>query len=135
MISSPAFQIPLAVLGCIFGVTVLYILAALALVGMVPSLEDPEAGFSEAFKERGWIWASNLVAVGELVTLPLVVLVSLLAQPRLQYAMAEDGLLPKVFSELDSDHNLFKVSNEEEEEAICCLWKIAVLDIMDPLVT
>lgn len=30
------------------------------------------------------------------MTLPLVVLISFLAQPRLQFAMAEDGLLPKV---------------------------------------
>ena len=37
-----------------------------------------------------------MVSAGEIITLPLVVLISFLAQPRLQYALAEDGLLPKV---------------------------------------
>ena len=45
---------------------------------------------------------------GEIFTLPLVVLVSFLAQPRLMYAMSVDGLLPKVFSELDSRGNMSK---------------------------
>jgi amino acid transporter len=38
------------------------------------------------------------VAIGEIVTLPLVVLISFIAQPRLQFAMAQDGLLPKVMA-------------------------------------
>lgn len=57
---------------------------------------DTDSGFSDAFKDRGQRWAQQLVAVGEIVTLPLVVLISFLAQPRLMYAMAEDGLIPKV---------------------------------------
>ena len=39
---------------------------------------------------------SLLFILGEIFTLPIVVLVSFLAQPRLMYAMASDGLLPKV---------------------------------------
>ncbi|CAN0420310.1 unnamed protein product [Discosporangium mesarthrocarpum] len=38
--------------------------------------------------------------MGELFTLPLVVLVSFMAQPRLLFAMSKDGLLPPVFSEV-----------------------------------
>jgi amino acid transporter len=103
-------QIPLAVMGSIGAVTVVYILASLALVSMQPyNLISRSSGFSEAFYYNDVRWAGELVAVGELVTLPLVVLVSFLAQPRLQYAMAEDGLLPKIFSEVDAKGNLFKV--------------------------
>lgn len=47
------------------------------------------------------VWASEITAIGELVTLPLVVFVSFLAQPRILYAMAIDGLLPRVFGEVD----------------------------------
>lgn len=57
---------------------------------------------------RDWYWAQHIVAIGEIVTLPLVVLISFLAQPRLQYALAEDGLLPKIFSETDGHGNLRK---------------------------
>jgi amino acid permease len=45
---------------------------------------------------------------GEIATLPLVVLVSFLAQPRLQYAMATDGLLPEIFSDVDKKGNFVK---------------------------
>ena len=38
----------------------------------------------------------------------MVVLVSFLAQPRLQFVMANDGLLPSVFSEMDTNGNLSK---------------------------
>ncbi len=55
-----------------------------------------DSGFSDAFKDRGHRWAQQFVAIGELVTLPLVVLISFLAQPRLLFAMAQDGLIPKV---------------------------------------
>lgn len=95
--------------GTIATVTVLYALASLALVGMQNYADiDTESGFSEAFKSRGWEWAGQLVAVGEIITLPLVVLISFLAQPRLQYAMAVDGLLPSVFAEVDANGNLTK---------------------------
>jgi APA family basic amino acid/polyamine antiporter len=57
---------------------------------------DQSSGFSEAFKDRGLKWAQQIVAIGEILTLPLVVLISFIAQPRLQFAMAQDGLLPKV---------------------------------------
>lgn len=42
----------------------------------------------------------QITAVGELVTLPLVVLVSFMAQPRLLFAMAKDGLMPSLFSQV-----------------------------------
>jgi amino acid transporter len=45
-------------------------------------------------------WAYEVTAIGEIVTLPLVVLVSFIAQPRLQYALAEDGLLPAMFGQV-----------------------------------
>tara|TARA_B110000971_G_C19865646_1_gene433726 strand:- start:130 stop:348 length:219 start_codon:yes stop_codon:yes gene_type:complete len=52
-------------------------------------------------------WAAQIAAAGEVITLPLVVLISLLAQPRLFAAMSADGLLPAVFCEVE-DGNLRK---------------------------
>lgn len=40
-----------------------------------------------------------------MITLPVVVLVSLVMQPRLQFALAKDGLLPPMFSEVDPEGN------------------------------
>lgn len=52
----------------------------------------------------------QITAIGEIVTLPLVVLVSFMAQPRLLFAMAKDGLLPHLFAEVDSRGTLLKGS-------------------------
>jgi APA family basic amino acid/polyamine antiporter len=50
--------------------------------------------------------AAQITALGEIVTLPIVILVTIMAQPRLQYAMAVDGLLPSIFERMDADGNL-----------------------------
>jgi amino acid transporter len=105
----PEKDLPRAIFGTIACVTVLYVLASLALVGMVPFHQiDEESGFALAFEDRGWHWAQLIVALGEIVTLPLVVVISFLAQPRLLFAMAEDGLLPGLFAEVDDRGNLYK---------------------------
>lgn len=44
------------------------------------------------------VWLA-CVQIGELTTLSVVVLVSFLAQPHLQSAMARDGLLPALFAQ------------------------------------
>ena len=44
---------------------------------------------------------------GEIFTLPIVVLISLMAQPRLQYALSKDGLLPGIFSYVDNQGNIW----------------------------
>jgi APA family basic amino acid/polyamine antiporter len=105
----PHVTIPWAVSGTIVISTIFSVLASLALVGMQPYLDiDPENGFSNAFKSINLPVAQHIVAAGEVLTLPLVVLVSFLAQPRLQYEMSIDRLLPSVFSEIDANGNLSK---------------------------
>lgn len=93
-------DVPKAVLATLGIVTSLYILAALALVGMCPFNEISEtSAFPSAFAgHEGWEWAGHVTAVGEIITLPVVVVISFLAQPRLFCAMAEDGLMPSIFS-------------------------------------
>ena len=103
----PKNDLPKAVFGTIGVVTFLYVMASLALVGMIRyDNAATENGFSSAFAYCDNDWAQQIVALGELVTLPVVVLVSFLAQPRLQYAMARDGLLPEIFGEVDKNGNL-----------------------------
>jgi len=47
-----------------------------------------------------------VTAVGEVLLLPLVVLVSFLPQPELFAALAEDGLLPSSFAQHDANGTL-----------------------------
>jgi amino acid transporter len=101
-------DMPRAVLWTLAIVTVLYVLASIALVGMVPYQDISDtSGFPAAFATRGIAWAAQLTAAGEVITLPVVVLISLLAQPRLCAAMARDNLLPEIFGRTDDRGNLF----------------------------
>eukprot|EP00557_Chaetoceros_sp_GSL56_P009906 CAMPEP_0176482260 /NCGR_PEP_ID=MMETSP0200_2-20121128/3279_1 /TAXON_ID=947934 /ORGANISM="Chaetoceros sp., Strain GSL56" /LENGTH=429 /DNA_ID=CAMNT_0017878561 /DNA_START=362 /DNA_END=1648 /DNA_ORIENTATION=- len=105
---NPKKDLPRAVMGTLLLVTVLYVLAAIALVGMVPyEYVSVTSGFPDGFRWRGVEWASEITALGELITLPIVVLVTIMAQPRLQYAMSKDGLLPPIFTQLDDSGNLW----------------------------
>lgn len=94
----PAKTMPRALAGTLLGAALFSGLAQFALSAMVPW----QAGmsgvpFELAFEQHGWFRARWLVSVGELVLLPLVVLLSILPQPEVTAAMSEDGLLPSVF--------------------------------------
>ncbi len=105
----PRRSVPLGVIYTVCIVTVLYTLAGIALVGMQNyALISEDTGFSSAFASNHWAFAEHVVALGEILTLPIVVMVSFIAQPRVQFALAEDGLLPSLFSEIDRQGNLRK---------------------------
>jgi APA family basic amino acid/polyamine antiporter len=81
--------------------TVLYILIALVLTGMVPfsklNLSDPLAF---VFKEVHQPWISYVVSVSAVVATTSVLLVFQLGQPRIWMSMSRDGLLPKAFGKI-----------------------------------
>ena len=78
--------------------TILYIAVAGVLTGMVHWQDvNIEAPIARAFLDRGLSTASHVITVGALAGLTSVMLVMLLGQTRVLYAMANDGLLPKKF--------------------------------------
>ena len=81
--------------------TVLYILLALVLTGMIPytSLDvgDPLAF---VFNERGLNWIGGVVSISAIVAMTSVLLVFQMGQPRIWMSMSRDGLMPKKFSEI-----------------------------------
>ena len=65
---NPKRNLPRAVMGTILIVTVLYVLAAIALVGMVPYEEvSVMSGFPDGFRWRGLEWAAQISAVSDCV--------------------------------------------------------------------
>jgi APA family basic amino acid/polyamine antiporter len=56
-----------------------------------------EAPIARAFLDRNLGWAGDIITIGALAGLTSVMLVMLLGQSRVLYAMANDGLLPKSF--------------------------------------
>ncbi|KAF1329834.1 Amino acid-polyamine-organocation, partial [Globisporangium splendens] len=102
---NPKTTMPRAVIGVVTGTMFLSVFASLVLSGMQP-FEDV-VSFPVGFEFQGKHWAAEIVRAGETVTMPVVVLISFLAQPRLNYALACDGLMPQIFAKVDDKGNLF----------------------------
>ena len=92
---NPQRDLPIGIMGSLAGCTVLYILVAVVLTGVVPysrlNVPDPIAVGVDA---TGLRWLSPLVKLGAICGLSTVVLVGMLAQTRIFFTMANDGLLP-----------------------------------------
>jgi basic amino acid/polyamine antiporter, APA family len=94
----PQRDLPIGIMASLLVCTVLYILVAGVLTGMVRWQDvNIEAPIAEAFLDRGLNVASHIITVGALAGLTSVMLVMLLGQTRVLYAMANDGLLPRRF--------------------------------------
>jgi len=94
----PQRDLPIGIIVSLVVCTVLYIAVAGILTGMVPWREvNIEAPIARAFLDRDLVWASHLITAGALAGLTSVMLVMLLGQTRVLYAMANDGLLPRKF--------------------------------------
>jgi APA family basic amino acid/polyamine antiporter len=95
---NPQRDLPIGMIASLFVCTLLYIGVAAVLTGMVPwQSVNIEAPLARAFLDRQLNWASDIIVVGALAGLTSVMLVMLLGQTRVLYAMASDGLLPKKF--------------------------------------
>lgn len=108
---NPKIAMPIGILGSLAICTVLYILFAHVLTGLAPvdffRNEGGEASVVAAINKfmPGYGWLANLVTVAILAGFSSVILVMLLGQSRVFYSMSNDGLLPKVFSDV---HPKFK---------------------------
>ncbi len=98
---NPQRDLPRAMLYSLVICTVIYILIALVLTGMVSytSLDvgDPLAA---VFSRVGQPWIAGVIAASAVIATASVLLVFQIGQPRIWMAMSRDGLLPKKFSKL-----------------------------------
>ncbi|RVT77671.1 amino acid permease [Flavobacterium sufflavum] len=108
---NPKTAMPIGILGSLAICTVLYILFAHVLTG-VATVEDFRTGGKEASVAFainkymiGYEWLGEFVTIAILAGFSSVILVLLLGQSRVFYAMGRDGLLPKMFSDV---HPKFK---------------------------
>jgi APA family basic amino acid/polyamine antiporter len=95
---NPARDMPIGILGSLAICTVIYILVAIVLLGIVPydqlMVADPLAVGIDA---TGLRWLSPVIKIAALFGLFSTMLVTLLAQTRIFYSMSRDGLLPPLF--------------------------------------
>src|SRR5438270_1944870 len=96
--NKPQRDLPIGIMASLLLCTALYIAVAGVLTGMVRWQDvNIEAPIAVAFLDRGLSTASHIITLGALAGLTSVMLVMLLCQTRVLYAMANDGLLPKKF--------------------------------------
>ena len=101
----PNRDLPLGILGSLFVCTVLYILVAGVLTGMVPAHNiDITAPLASAFLQRGMHAISGLISLGAVAGLTSVLLVLMLGQSRVFFAVSRDGLLPPAFCKIHPKH-------------------------------
>lgn len=95
---NPQRDVPIGIIGSLLICTVLYICVAAVLTGMVNYKDiQVDAPVSNAFAQRNLDVAEKIITIGALTGITSVLLVTMLAQPRVLLAMARDGLLPSKF--------------------------------------
>lgn len=98
---NPQRDLPRGMIYSLIICTVVYVLLALVLTGMVHytklNVGDPLA---MVFDERGLKFIGGIVAVSAIIATASVLLVFQLGQPRIWMSMSRDGLLPKIFSRI-----------------------------------
>ena len=95
---NPQRDVPRGILASLGIVTVLYLSVSIVLSGMVSytELRDAEsANLATAFALNGVGWAAKVISIGALAGLTTVVIVLVLGQTRVLFAMSRDGLLPR----------------------------------------
>lgn len=97
----PHRDIPRGILATLGIVTLLYVAVSIVLSGMVSyttlktSPDGRHTNLATAFKANDVPWASGVISVGALAGLTTVVMVLMLGQCRVLFAMSRDGLLPR----------------------------------------
>lgn len=97
----PQRDLPIGIIASLIICTVLYVAVAAVLTGIThyTKLNNP-APIAVALIEAGKAKLSGVVSVGAVVSLLSTMLVMLMAQPRIFFAMSRDGLLPQGLSKV-----------------------------------
>ncbi len=92
---NPSRDLPRGIIGSLVVCTVLYVAVSLVVVGMQRYTELSEAApLADAFRSVGLPFFSGLISVGALAGLTSVVMILMLGQSRVLFAMSRDNLLP-----------------------------------------
>ncbi len=104
---NPQKDMPFGILGSLVVCTIIYIIFATVMTGMVSYKElNVPAPVAVAIDSAGQslAWLSPLVKIGAIAGLSSVILIMALAQSRIFYTMSNDGLLPKFLGKIHPKH-------------------------------
>jgi APA family basic amino acid/polyamine antiporter len=99
---NPKRDVPIGILGSLVLCTFLYMLMSYVLTGLASyttlNVAHPVSFAAESLPATAWL--APIINVGAIVGLASVVLVLLLGQSRIFYAMSKDGMIPPLFSQV-----------------------------------
>lgn len=100
---NPQRDMPKGILYSLLVCTILYVIVAAVMTGIVPYEQlNVAAPIALAIDSTGGAlsWLAPWIKVGAIAGLSSVILVMLMGQPRIFFSMSRDGLLPPVFSKV-----------------------------------
>jgi basic amino acid/polyamine antiporter, APA family len=95
----PQRDMPIGIIASLAICTALYVAVSLVVTGMVKYTDmQIEAPLAEAFRSVGQPGYATVISIGALLGLTTVMMIMMLGQSRVFFAMSRDRLLPPVFS-------------------------------------
>jgi APA family basic amino acid/polyamine antiporter len=134
---NPQRDLPIGTLASLTICTILYIGMAAVLTGLLPydqlGTSEPVVTAVKAHPQLDWLrW---LVEVGAILGLASVVLVMVIAQPRIFMIMGRDGMLPPVFAKIHPRYRTPHINTLITGFGIALLAAIFPLDVLGDLVS
>jgi APA family basic amino acid/polyamine antiporter len=135
---NPQRDMPVGILGSLGISTILYILMAIVLTGIVSytqlNVADPVAVGVNAMGDK-MFWLRPIIKIAAIAGLSSVVLVMMMGQPRIFFTMANDGLLPPVFSKVHPKYKTPYISTALTGLVAIILAGILPISILGELVS
>lgn len=133
---NPQRDLPIGILGTVLSCTILYVLFAGVLVGLINYSElDVADPLAVGIDRTGLHWGSMLVTLGALASLFSTMIVLLIGLSRVLYAMSSDGLLPKFFSTVSSRYRTPARSSIVAGIIVALLAGLLPVDVLTEMVS
>ncbi|HEY8587770.1 MAG TPA: amino acid permease [Rhodanobacter sp.] len=134
---NPQRDLPIGILASLAICTVLYIAMAAVMTGLTSytllGTDEPVVTALQGHPQLEWLrW---LVEAGALLGLASVVLVMIIAQPRIFMIMGRDGMLPKIFTRIHPRYRTPHLNTLITGSGIALLAAIFPLDVLGDLVS
>lgn len=135
---NPQRDVPLATLISLAVCTALYVATARIITGLVPyaslDVPDPIAVAVDALPPH-LLWLRAVVKLGALLGLTSVIMVLVMGQARIFFAMADDGLLPAAFSRVHPTYRTPHVTTLVTGAAAGVVAALLPVDVLGEMVS
>jgi APA family basic amino acid/polyamine antiporter len=136
---NPQRDLPIGIIGALVISVLLYVGMSTVLTGMVPytqlGVDAPVAVALDAHPQLNQICMGVFVKIGAIVGMTSVILGSLLGQPRILLAMADDGLLPPAIARVHPKHRTPHVATVVSGVIFAIVAGVFPLDILADLIS